>query len=290
MRQRCETEVSDLPYKVVEPIELSRVFKYFLITSSIIIITLPIISIVIIKKDDFRYDSVCVLIGNILLIITYIITLISIGIIAAKNYKLKKNENKSYNFLVPYDSYLLQLRSQRATLIINTILMILGIGEAVFNLTNLADAMLTLINDECLPLKYSILVSSIFENGFKCIYHLSLLVFIMHHHKYENMLKCLIIRIFLYSLSFSCLFQWIFIIFQEIYYESSNKSHDTTDGHNITSSNSTSSLKLQSFIKVKQFLFPLGIEFRISMFIELFPMSLPESKEVLVLFNSQHFL
>jgi hypothetical protein len=203
----------------VEPIkhELSKFLKWFLIISSLLIFTLSITGITIIKKDDFG-DTISVVIGNILLIISYIIALISIGIIAAENYKLKvrKKESSNQDLMELVKIYRKELKTQRARLMINTLILVLGIGDAVYNLTNLAQDFLMLfgnyngvrMKEDRLKMKNLVLTVSLFENAIKCIYHLSILVFILHHRKYEKMLKLLVIRLFLYSLSFTCLSQW----------------------------------------------------------------------------------
>ena len=201
----------------VEP-ELNKFLKCFLSVSSILIFTFSITAITIIKKDDFG-DTFEVFIGNILLIISYIIALISIGIIAAENYKLKvrKKENSNQNLRLLVATYKKELKTQRARLMINTLILVLGIGDAVYNLTNVAQDFLMLfgnynaarmMKEDKFKMKNLVLSVSLLENSIKCIYHLSILVFILHHRKYEKMLKCFVIRIFLYSLSFTCLSQW----------------------------------------------------------------------------------
>ena len=197
--------------------ELSKFLKGFLIISSLLIFTLSITGITIIKKDDFG-DTISVVIGNMLLIISYIIALISIGIIAAENYKLKvrKKESSNQDLMELVKIYRKELKTQRARLMINTLILVLGIGDAVYNLTNLAQDFLMLfgnyngvrMKEDRLKMKNLVLTVSLFENAIKCIYHLSILVFILHHRKYEKMLKLLVIRLFLYSLSFTCLSQW----------------------------------------------------------------------------------
>jgi hypothetical protein len=197
--------------------ELSKFLKWFLIISSLLIFTLSITGIIIIKKDDFG-DTISVVIGNIMLIISYIIALISIGIIAAENYKLKvrKKESSNQDLMELVKIYRKELKTQRARLMINTLILVLGIGDAVYNLTNLAQDFLMLfgnyngvrMKEDRLKMKNLVLTVSLFENAIKCIYHLSILVFILHHRKYEKMLKLLVIRLFLYSLSFTCLSQW----------------------------------------------------------------------------------
>ena len=271
-----------------EKLDLNKFSKYFLGISSFLILIFSVTAVAIIKSDDFAY-TVWTFMGNLFLIISYILGLVSIGIIAAENYRLKvKKKTVSMNFLIHFDTYKHQLKIQRASLMINTLLLVLGIGDAVFNLTKLADDCVALIYSEketFSHMKYLVVTVSLFENAFKCIYHLSILVFILHHRKYEQMLKCLVIRIFLYSMSLTFLSQWFFVIFQEI----NHTNHDK----NITKTNTTQHTFVENsyptFNKIEQFLYPLGTEFRISMFIELFPLSLSESKEELFLVKKLNF-
>ena len=248
-------------------------FNIFFLSTSIIIFIFPIISIMIIKIDDFQ-ETLFVFIGNSLLILTYVLILISIGIIILSSSNKNSNVSRYENLQLPYETFKRQLKAQRAVLVINTLMSMLGLGDSVFDLTRLADHILSIVNKSYTSnTAYALLIISIFENGFKCMYHLCLLVFIIYHKKYENVLKYLIIRIFVGSLSICCLSQWLFIIFQEIYHEKKNNYFFAN--RTICSVNTSS---LNSFSEVERFLFPLGIEFRISCFIELFFISLSKRR------------
>jgi hypothetical protein len=185
-----------------------KIYNIFFLSTSIIIFIFPIISIMIIKIDDFQ-ETLFVFIGNVLLIFVYILILISIGVIISSNSSKHSNTGKYDNLKLPYDTFRKQLNAQRAILIINTVMSMLGLGDSVFDLTRLADHVLTIVNGSFKSnTAYAFLIISIFENGFKCIYHLCLLVFIIYHKRYENVFNCLILRVFIGSLSICCLSQW----------------------------------------------------------------------------------
>lgn len=101
------------------------------------------------------------------------------------------------------------------------------------------------------------------ENGVKSIYHIGLLVFIIYNKQYKRALNCRSAKFFIGILSISCLYQWLFIVFQEMYEESIKEGIY----HNETHTNNTVGQTI---------LFPLGIEFRVQCFIELLAMSLFE--------------
>ena len=289
-----------------KPDRKNKINKFFFTISSIIIFIFPIISIMIIKIDDFG-DTAFVfiglsklinyfdaklgsfyfysIIGNILLIFVYILILISIGIVMSSSSRKHSNPGRYNNLQLPYETFKRQLKAQRAILIINTLMSMLGLGDSVFDLTRLVDHVLTIINKTYTTDKaYALLIISIFENGFKCIYHLCLLIFIIYHKRYENVFNCLVLRVFIGSLSICCLSQWLFIIFQEIYHERKNVWFQ-----NRTTCNESATL-LNSFTEVERFLYPLGIEFRISCFIELFFISLSKRRSgnvlVKIFFNN----
>ena len=120
-------------------------FNIFFLSTSIIIFIFPIISIMIIKIDDFQ-ETLFVFIGNSLLILTYVLILISIGIIILSSSNKNSNVSRYENLQLPYETFKRQLKAQRAVLVINTLMSMLGLGDSVFDLTRLADHILSIVN------------------------------------------------------------------------------------------------------------------------------------------------
>ena len=75
-----ETNLGENPFKSGN----KKLYNIFFLSTSVIIFIFPIISIMIIKIDDFQ-ETAFVFIGNILLILTYILILIAICIVIATN-------------------------------------------------------------------------------------------------------------------------------------------------------------------------------------------------------------
>ena len=226
----------------------------------ILLLVLPLVSLIMIKlvlngSSTTAYTELA-LWSDILLIITYIVSVIGLCVM------LHRNEDE--NRLVRDESH------TKYSSISVALLFILGCGDSLFNLTRTIDQFLLTYNANSTNCFHYILISAI-ENFLKSFYQLCLLIFIIEQIIGKVKLSSRLGKSFLVSLACSIFCQWLLLLFQEI--DQDERKNDTCT--------SNSSNTLYSFEKIEPFLYPLGLEFRVSIVIHLLVLSHVKFTEVL---------
>ena len=240
--------------------------RKYISLSSLIVFILPLVSVIKIAVDEFS-GKLTSDYANCGLIITYLIVLVTFGYMVVKSHKLKvvlpsiatTDELKALDTSVSLVS--------KGNLAIFTFISILGLGDSLFNLTSAGNQLLYIINATHPHRASSVFI--IIENCIKLYYHLCLLLFLMSHEHYLNVLKCITNKAFIFALSISCFVQWFLAIVQELRHQKLLDDH----GHeNITiiSIDNSGHVNVASFIQIQRFLLPFSIEYRIILFIEFF--------------------
>jgi hypothetical protein len=230
----------------------------------------PLISVTLIKSSNF-HGTLASIIGRIFFLTTYIVSLVTICIVIANS--MKKNgiytlRNESSTLCT--SGYITRLKVEQANVLIAAFTTILGLGNSVFNLAELANHIISIINNEYKSnIELTYLIVSCLESGLRSIFYLFLLIFVIYQKEFKNVLGCITAKCFIGCLAVFCLYQWIFIIFNELHHEKPGQQDKCLNN---------SDQKLQPLDVVQQFLFPLGIEFRLTLFIELFCMALHANK------------
>ena len=256
--------------------------KFYNVLFGIVVFILPLIAILIVKIENFAKNR-SVLVAEIFLIITYLVVLILICEMISESYKSKylypsEEDGRVTSQTRTHFIESKKLKTEQADLIISIFVTILGLGNATFQLTIVGNEILMLLNNEN-NTRFDIVygVFAMLEHFTKCICDLCLLLFIINHEKFENILKCVKWKPFIGFLSLSSFCQWLFIIFQEINYEHAFYKY-TAKAMAIIEHKSILELsylnvseteKFQHFNKIQQFLYPFGIEFQLTCFIEL---------------------
>ena len=252
----------------------NRKVESFLAILFILFTIASAIAVLIIAVCKFQYNNLT-FICNLVLIKSYLISLFFLFylIFDRKSYTsqyrqtigVEQNGSRNYNIQVLPK---LVTRLVNATLVresnlaIYAFITILGVGDAIFNLTRSLDQFFAILSIDYENERLYLILSFI-ENFLKLLYQLFLLFFIIYHKDFINMLYSRSwLKWFIGYLSILCLIQWVFIILQEIFNE-----RDLNDAK--TTSYRLTTLNLTSFKNYELFLYPLGIEFRICCFIEL---------------------
>lgn len=252
--------------------------KFYNILFGLIVFLLPLTAIIIVKIEDFQ-KTVSVLIAEIFLIITYLVVSVLLCEILHESYVDKHSTVGHHQHQVQFDTCSssssnvpsiieekLNVKTEKADIIINVFITILAIGNSTFQLTIVANEILRVLNlSENTAFFTSLSVLKIFTNSIKCVYDLCLLVFIIHNEKLKNILKCLKWKPFIGFLSLSIFFQWIYVILQETNYEKKYFRHDIKN----ESLNISHPAKFIVLDRIQEFLYPFGIEFQIICFIEI---------------------
>jgi hypothetical protein len=252
----------------------NRKFESFIAILFIFVIIASAIAVLIIAVCKFQYNNVT-FICNLILIKSYLISLYFLFYLIFDQKSYTSNQQRIENEQDYHiRSYNIQLFPKLITRLVNATLVresnlaiyafitILGIGDAIFNLTRSIDQFFAILSIDY-ENKRLYLILSFIENFLKLLYQLFLLFFIIYHKDFINMLHSRSwLKWFVGYLSTLCLIQWIFIILQEIFNERDLDDSKTTSYRLI-------SINLTSFKNYESFLYPLGIEFRICCFIEL---------------------
>ena len=261
-------------------------YKQWLVALSGLVVIVPIISLVLIGIVLFGTNETTfnetAFVADILLIITYIASLVGIAINTccggnseANIYEGDANRRSSVTF---YDSISDHQHGEPSkhkghSVICITFFFILGVGDSVFNLTRSGDQFLIIFHNNNAT-KFDCeryIITSIIENVLKSFYQLCILMFILYQLRHPNNSNSRSHKHFIFSLSISCLVQWLLLIFQEIDQE------ERHGDHCILRTN----WSINSFEEVEPFLYPLGMEFRFASFIELLIISELSAKPVI---------
>lgn len=232
----------------------------------IILCILPLVALILMKINDF-HASVSSVIANIFFIISYIISLITLFAIVIKNHRRHGDYTVTYN--ITREKFIKTIQLEKAIVIICAFVAVLGIGDSVLNLCQLTDIILIIINEDhkhesAIIMLYDIV--SIIEYGVKSIYHICLLIFVLYHEKFRQTLTHCPSKYFIACLSVSCLYQWILIILEDVHHGTEMYSKKNINVNATAIQVNQTSLIL--FDKYEKFLYPLAIEFRITLFIE----------------------
>ena len=238
--------------------------KIFLSLSTLITFILPLLSITQIAIDEFN-DKMLSEYANCCLIVTYIIVLLTFGYMITRSHKLKVvlPTIATYDELKALDTS--ESLVSKGYLAIYTFISILGLGDSLFNLTSAGNQLLYLITDTNNQYNTSSILIVI-ENFIKFYYHLCLLLFIFNHDHYLNVLKCVVNKAFIFTLSISCFLQWVLAIIQELRYQQLLEKHV----HNSLNITMIGNGTVASFTQIQRFLLPFSVEYRITLFIEFY--------------------
>jgi hypothetical protein len=219
------------------------------------------ISVVIIAKSQFQHTNLT-FICDLILITSYTISLYFLLYLIFNRKQQQKQQQQQSTIKQQLTALLTSTSLRESNLAIYTFMTILGVGDAIFNLTRSIDQFFAILSVDYKGEKL-FLWSSFIENFLKLFYQLFLLLFIIYHKDYENLFRSRSwLKWFIGYLSVLCLIQWILIILQEIFQERGFYHLQVTTYH-------LANTNLTSFHNYEPFLYPLGIEFRICCFIEL---------------------
>ena len=240
------------------------IFYFFTLT------VLPLVSLILIKYNDFNGSTIGI-IARAFFIFAYLESIVTICIIATishkRNDKHTSISNRKASLVLPSYEYINRLKQEQANVLIAAFVTVLGVADSVFNVTELVNYLIKIINQTYKSsIDYSYIVVSCFECAFRTIFYIFLLVFVVYQKEFKHVLSCISLKCFVSNLSVFCFYQWIFVIFDEIKNGGSGDIQNLCDTDNMTTINST---KLYPINNIQQFLYPLSIEFRITLFVEL---------------------
>lgn len=236
-------------------------FRCMCYVGVLMLILLPAVSVAMIKiAFNGSHDTVFTKAAwnaDILLITTYIVSFI--GIIMY--YDGGKGQQPN-----------IQQNQEKYSPISIVFIFILGFGDSLCNLTRTIDQILLALNanSDCSHYVWT----SVAENLLKSVYQLCLLMFIIDRIIKKAKPSSQLHKIFILGLSGSSVCQWLLLLFQEI-------DHDHRD-NDVCISNTSGSETL--FKAIEPFIYPLGLEFRASIVIELLILSHFGCKEIKELF------
>jgi hypothetical protein len=217
-----------------------------IIVSSVLLFILPLYSVIVIKLNNFNFSNGASAAYG-LLILSYAAAQISILIILRRGFNRRSDAEKNEPEKV-----------LQAHMLIHCFMVILAIGDSLVNLTRFGDYAITLANGQYSTYDEYIFYGMVMaENLFKWYHHLFLLLIIIYNKELRSALDCFWVKLFIGSLAFSCLMQWIFIVFIQIDNEYEGNENQVNVNLNTNSS------QYRSFKAVEPFLYPAGIEFRI---------------------------
>jgi hypothetical protein len=171
------------------------------------LISLTIIGILLFGPSETTFNTMG-RISDVLLIITYISSLIGIGITVYSSNHRSSVHHTAHNDHGNHEPH---------SPIVIGFFLILGCGDSLFNLTRFGDQFILILTENYKDSECEInIMISMMENLLKCFCQLCILMFMMHQMKHSNRTNPSSPNIFILFLSIFCLIQWLLLLFQEI--------------------------------------------------------------------------